>query len=467
MTRDELEVAFRYLQTASRRSAFVPLNERDRRLACLEQSLFRHADHLAAEISADFGHRSINETQLLELVPCLQAIRHARKYLPQWIAPERRAASRWFLASSANVLHQPLGVVGIIVPWNYPLFLAVSPLVGALAAGNRVILKLSELAPRTAEAMRAMLREAFATDEVCAVLGAADVGAAFSRLPFDHLLFTGSTAVGRLVMQAASANLVPVTLELGGKSPAVVADEYPMPHAAERIVLGKALNAGQTCIAPDYALVPSGAIDTFLTQAAAAAQRFYPNIMATADYTSIVNETHFARLTTWLREAQSSGARIVPLIDNCEPDPHTRQFPPMAVLGAPENSSIMQNEIFGPLLPVIPYDTLDNAIAYVAARPRPLALYYFDHDEKRVQRVLQETIAGGVTVNDVLMHIAQEDLPFGGVGPSGMGRYHGRDGFVTFSHAKAVFRQSRINPGALLSPPYGQVFDRVVRLIMR
>ena len=467
MPLDKLEAAFGTLQSASRRSAFVPLEERDRRLVCLVRGLLGHADRIAAAISADFGHRSISETRLLELVPCLQAIRHARKHLPQWIAPERRAASQWFFASSASVLHQPLGVVGIIVPWNYPLFLAVSPLVGALAAGNRVMLKLSELAPRTAEAMVAMLQEAFAADEVYVVLGAADVGATFSRLPFDHLLFTGSTAVGRLVMQAASATLTPVTLELGGKSPAIVADGYPIPHAAERIVLGKSLNAGQTCIAPDYALVPSVAIDTFLTEAAAAARRLYPNIMTTADYSSIVTDAHFARLTAWLREAQSSGARIVPLVDACEPDFRTRRFPPMAVLGAPENCSVMRNEIFGPLLPVIPYETLDDAIAYVAARPRPLALYYFDHDDSRVQRILQETIAGGVTVNDVLMHIAQEDLPFGGVGPSGTGRYHGRDGFVTFSHAKAVFRQSRLNPGALLSPPYGQVFDRVVQFIMR
>jgi acyl-CoA reductase-like NAD-dependent aldehyde dehydrogenase len=458
MTSVSLEATFRSLQAAARRDLFPPLAERDRRLARLEQCLLRHADSLAAAISADFGHRSTSETQLLELVPCLQAIRHAREHLPRWLAPERRAASRWFPTASASVLHQPLGVVGIIVPWNYPLFLAVSPLVGGLAAGNRVMLKLSELAPRTAEAMRAVLQDAFAADQVYAALGPADVGAAFSRLPFDHLLFTGSTAVGRLVMQAASANLTPVT---------IVADGYPMVHAAERIVLGKSLNAGQTCIAPDYVLVPARALDAFLTEAASAAQRLYPDVMHTADYSSIVNETHFGRLTAWLKDAQSMGARVVPLVAGCEPDPRTRRIPPTAIVGAPEHCSVMQEEIFGPLLPVVPYEALDEAIAYVAARPRPLALYYFDHEGAHVERVLHETIAGGVTINDVLMHIAQEDLPFGGVGASGMGHYHGRDGFMTFSHAKAVFRQSRINPGALLSPPYGQVFKRVVRFIMR
>ena len=342
MTSVSLEATFRSLQAAARRDLFPPLAERDRRLARLEQCLLRHADSLAAAISADFGHRSTSETQLLELVPCLQAIRHAREHLPRWLAPERRAASRWFLTASASVLHQPLGVVGIIVPWNYPLFLAVSPLVGGLAAGNRVMLKLSELAPRTAEAMRAVLQDAFAADQVYAALGPADVGAAFSRLPFDHLLFTGSTAVGRLVMQAASANLTPVTLELGGKSPAIVADGYPMVHAAERIVLGKSLNAGQTCIAPDYVLVPARALDAFLTEAASAAQRLYPDVMHTADYSSIVNETHFGRLTAWLKDAQSMGARVVPLVAGCEPDPRTRRIPPTAIVGAPEHCSVMQ-----------------------------------------------------------------------------------------------------------------------------
>jgi acyl-CoA reductase-like NAD-dependent aldehyde dehydrogenase len=365
------------------------------------------------------------------------------------------------------VRYEPKGVVGIMVPWNYPLLLAIAPLVGALAAGNRVLLKLSEYAPGTARLMRSLLAEAFDDGAVRAVAGDAGLGRAFALQPFDHLLFTGSTAVGREVMRAAADNLTPVTLELGGKSPAIVADGYPLAHAAERIVLGKCLNAGQTCIAPDYALAPDGAVEAFLAEAGRAARALYPDLLHSPDYTAIVNDRHFARLAGWLAEAETAGARLVPLLPGLAPDPRSRRMPPVAVVGAPETCALMREEIFGPLLPVVAYRSLDEAIRYVACRPRPLALYCFDHDAARIERVLNETKAGGVTINDVLFHIAQEDLPFGGVGASGMGRYHGRDGFLAFSNAKAVLHQSRWAPATFLRPPYTGRVDRLIRYLTR
>jgi acyl-CoA reductase-like NAD-dependent aldehyde dehydrogenase len=355
--------------------------------------------------------------------------------------------------------------VGIIVPWNYPLYLAFAPLVAALAAGNRALLKLPELVPRTAELMQRLFAEAFDEGVVTAVGGGSEVGPAFARLPFDHLLFTGSTAVGRQILRAAAENLTPVTLELGGKSPAIVADGYPLAHAAERIVLGKCLNAGQTCIAPDYALVPTGTLDTFLREASRAASQFYPDPLDSPDYTAIVNERHYDRLMQWLAEAEAAGARVIPLVPGSAADAKTRRIPPLALIGTPDHCAIMREEIFGPVLPLVAYDSLKAAIAYVATRPRPLALYVFDHDRSRIERLLAATKAGGVTINDVLFHIAQEDLPFGGIGASGMGRYHGRDGFVTFSNAKAVLHQSRFAPATLLRPPYEGRVDRLIRFL--
>jgi acyl-CoA reductase-like NAD-dependent aldehyde dehydrogenase len=460
-----LRTCFARLRVAADADPNPSYEARDRWLAALEQILADSGQDFAARIAADFGHRSQHETQLLEILPSLDAIRFARRHLKAWMAPEPRQTSRWFLTGSASVRYEPLGVVGIMVPWNYPLYLALAPLVGALAAGNRVFLKLSELAPRTAELMQRLVAKTFADGEVRAVGGGAAVGQQFARLPFDHLLFTGSTAVGREIMKAAAENLTPVTLELGGKSPAIIAPDYPIAHAAERIVFGKCLNAGQTCIAPDYALAPANAVDEFLREAARAARQLYPDPLGSPDYTAIVNERHYDRLMSWLAEAEAAGARTVPLIAGFSPDAKTRRIPPMAVIGAPDHCAIMREEIFGPLLPVVAYDSLEAAISYVSRRPRPLALYYFDHSRPRIERALSQAKAGGVTINDVIFHIAQEDLPFGGLGASGMGRYHGRDGFVTFSNAKAVFHQSRLAPAALLRPPYQGRVDRLIRFL--
>lgn len=465
---ESLERLFAAQRAAFARAPYPDAATRDRRLAALQRLLRENADALAAAISRDFGHRSRHETQLLELFPSLEAIRHARRNLRKWMAPRRRATSLWFLPGRSRTIAQPLGVAGIIVPWNYPIYLAIGPLVGALAAGNRAMVKMSELAPATAGLFDALVRQHFAAEEVAVVTGDADTGRAFAALPFDHLLFTGSTGVGRAVMRAASDNLTPVTLELGGKSPAIVAPDYPVAHAAERIMIGKLMNAGQTCIAPDYALVPSARVRDFVAAARSVVAACYPDPLRSPDYTSIVDERHFARLRGYIDEARAQGAEVVTLgPDGAAPEPATRRIPPTLVVGAPASCRVMREEIFGPILPVVAYEGFDDALAYVTARPRPLALYCFDRDEARIQRVLRETVAGGVTINDTILHIAQDDLPFGGVGPSGMGEYHGHEGFLAFSKQKGVFRQSRLNAMPLFKPPYGKTFERLVRILLR
>jgi len=459
---------FERQRVAFARDAHPAKAVRDRRLATLARLLQENADAIAEAIDADFGHRSRDETRLLEIFPSLESIRHARRHLGGWMRAERRPVSIWFLPGRAQVIPQPLGVVGIISPWNYPVLLAVSPLAAALAAGNRAMVKMSEFTPRTSALFARLVSLYFGADEVSVVQGDAELAQAFAKLPFDHLLFTGSTRVGYAVMRAAADNLTPVTLELGGKSPAIVGPGYPLAKAAERILVGKCMNAGQTCIAPDYVLLPRGSTAAFLDEARKVVDRCYPDMARTPDYTSIASERHFARLTDWLEEARGAGARIVPLSASLPaPDPATRRMPPHAVLDAKDELQVMQEEIFGPLLPVREYDGLDEAIGFVNARPRPLALYYFDHSRERIERVLRETVAGGVTINDTILHIAQDHLPFGGVGHSGMGHYHGREGFETFSKKKAVFIQSPVNTVGLFKPPYGRLFDTLVRFLIR
>ena len=416
---------------------------------------------------ADFGGRPAIETELAEIWPSLEAVKGALRHGRRWMRPRRAGVGKWFLPARAQLLPQPLGVVGIIVPWNYPLYLGIGPLVAALAAGNRAMVKLSEFTPEFALLMQRLFAAVFAPDEVCVVTGGADVAAQFSALPFDHLLFTGSTAVGRKVMGAAAANLTPVTLELGGKSPAIVAPGYPLGHAAQRIVTGKLLNAGQTCIAPDYVLLPRESVAAFVDAARSEARRGYPRGLADANYCSIVNDRQYRRLAGAVDEAAARGARTEALFDGAARDDARHRLAPVLLVDAPADSAVMREEIFGPVLPLVPYDRIEDAIAFVAARPRPLALYWFDRDEARTQRALQGLPAGGVTVNDTLLHIAQDDLPFGGVGASGMGHYHGQWGFETFSKLQPVFRQSRINGMAMFLPPYSARMRRVLGLMKR
>jgi len=468
---DSLAVRFARLREAARRDPNPGRALREHRLALLDRLLRDNADAIAEAIGRDFGHRSVAETRLLELFPCHEAIRHARRHLRRWMRPQRRGVALWFQPARAELRYQPLGAVGIIAPWNYPLYLAVGPLVAALAAGNRAMLKMSEFTPATARLFAELVARYFDDDEVAVVEGGAEVAQAFARLPFDHLLFTGSTAVGHHVMRAAAENLTPVTLELGGKSPAIVGPALlgtpGFDKAVERIVVGKCLNAGQTCIAPDYVLLPAGQEQAFADTARRVVAACYADISRTPDYTSIVSERHFARLAGYVEEAAGQGAQIVELAPGAAPDPVSRRMPPLALFKVDDGMRVMQEEIFGPLLPVVPYRDLDAAIAYVNARPRPLALYYFDKERANIERVLNETVAGGVTINDTILHIAQDDLPFGGVGPSGMGCYHGFEGFQTFSARKSVFHQSRFSGIGLFKAPYGALFERLIRILLR
>jgi coniferyl-aldehyde dehydrogenase len=456
------------LREAFLREGAPGLEERRSDLQKLAGAIRRNAEAFAAEISADFGNRSRHETLLADIWPTLTAIRHAVKQLPQWMKPKPVGVGLELRPGKARILYQPVGVVGIISPWNYPFQLAVIPLIAALAAGNRVMLKPSELTPRTAQKLAQFLSELYPADKVATVLGGPETGEAFARLPLDHLFYTGSTAVGRLIMRAAAENLTPVTLELGGKSPAVVAEDARLKAAVNSVVAGKLLNAGQTCIAPDYVLVPRAHREEFIELAVDAVKKFYPKLGANADYTSIVNERHYRRVARYIAEAEQSGSRVIEINPAEEAlDPDARKIAPTLVVDPSEELSLMRDEIFGPVLPIRSYDRIEEAIDYVNRRPRPLALYYFGEDRTRRDELLRRTLSGGVTVNDTLLHVVVEDLPFGGIGASGLGAYHGEFGFQTFSHRRAVFEQSRLNAANLLRPPFGRLSGGMLKLLLR
>ncbi len=440
---------------------------RSTHLKVLQRLLCENVSVIAAAISKDFGHRSAHETQLLELFPALQAIKHALKHIKTWMKPQRAWAALWFIPARTELRSQPLGVVGIIAPWNYPILLAVGPLVSALAAGNRVMLKMSEFTPHTAELFAQLIARYFPSGPISVINGGPETGKAFTALPFDHLLFTGATQVGRQVMRAAAENLTPLTLELGGKSPAIVGTDFPIALAAQRILFGKCLNAGQTCIAPDYVLLPRGCEDEFIAAAKAAVAQLYPTLKDNADYTAIVNLRHKQRLASYLEDARDQGAVVVELNPANEIFSSSNKLPPTIVTQVNDTMRLMQEEIFGPLLPVLSYQSLDEAIGYVKRHARPLALYYFGYEPSAIERVLNETISGGVSINETIMHIAQDHLPFGGVGASGMGHYHGRFGFETFSKLKPVFRQSRYNGLKLFHPPFGKRFAALIKMMLR
>jgi len=434
----------------------------------LAAALLRHADDFVKTVASDFGHRSPHETKLADIYPVVASLRHARKHFRRWMKPRRRPIQWMFRPGSGRIVYQPLGVVGIISPWNYPVQLALTPLAGAIAAGNRVMIKPSELTPRTSALIEHVVGKVFDSSEVAVVQGGSDVARAFSRLAFDHLLYTGSTAVGRQVMRAAAENLVPVTLELGGKSPAIVAPDYPIDKAAERIAVGKLFNAGQTCIAPDYVVVRRGKEAAFVAAFRDAVARLYPTLADNPDYTAIVSDRHYQRLQELVDDARRRGASVHEVDPAGETwDVARRRLAPVILTDVPEEAPAMQEEIFGPVLPVVAYDDLDAAYGFINARPRPLALYLFSHDRKIVERALERTVSGGVCVNDTLLHCVQEELPFGGVGESGMGAYHGEAGFRTFSHAKAVFHQARLNGAGLTQPPYGSRMNRLLSLLLR
>lgn len=465
---DALGERFQLQRAAFEAQPFPDLGVRKDRLKRLLALTERHEADICAAISADFGGRSVHETRLAELFVVRAGIRHALSHLKGWMRERRVATTMPFLPGRNRLVPQPLGVVGVVSPWNYPFQLAVAPVTAALAAGNRVLVKPSELTPAFSALLARLAGEHFAPDELCVITGDAEVGRAFVSMPFDHLLFTGSTAVGRQVAMAAAANLTPVTLELGGKSPAILDPSCDLDAAASSIAYGKLLNAGQTCIAPDYLLVPLGQAGTVAAKLATAIARLYPTLRDNPDYTAIVSDRHHQRLRDMIAEARDAGADVIEVNPAREQfGSASRKLPPTLVKNPGSNLRLMREEIFGPVLPIVEYTTLDDVIDHVNRADRPLALYWFGRDSGNRQRILRETVAGGVTINDCMLHLVQENQPFGGVGASGMGAYHGEWGFRTFSKEKPVFLQSRLSAGGLLRPPYGKTFERIFSLLQQ
>jgi coniferyl-aldehyde dehydrogenase len=464
---DALRSTFDRLKAAYRAEPMPSYEQRSDWLESLIRMVRKHRREIADTISKDFGNRSYHETQVAEIFTVVNGLRHMKKSLKGWMKPKSRHVMLAMKPGRAKVHYQPLGVVGVISPWNYPFQLAIGPVATALAAGNRVMLKPSEYTPHTSELMQKLLGEVLPADVVAVVTGGPELGAAFSRLPFDHLLFTGSTQLGRLVMRAAAENLTPVTLELGGKSPALVHESFPLERAASRIASGKWFNAGQTCIAPDYLLVPAAQQDAMVEQLRKSLSQAYPTLEANRDYTSVVNQKHYERLTGLIDDAVKRGARKVEINPKGETLPaEGRKLAPTLLLDVNDEMRVMQDEIFGPVLPIIAYRSIEEALEYINNHPRPLALYYFDFDKERARRVLEQTVSGGATINDTLIHFAVDDLPFGGVGPSGIGSYHGFEGFETFSHKKGVFYQAKLNAAASMGPPYAPRVDKMLDFLL-
>ncbi len=476
MTQMDLHRIFDLQYQASRAQPDVPLLVRRERLLRVQKMLDENGPVLAAAVQADFGMRSHRLTEMVELLVLRNLLRHTLRHLPRWSRRQRVRTPLMLMPGRGWVERQPLGVVGVISPWNYPVQLALGPAITALAAGNRVMLKPSELTAHTSAQLATLVGQFFAPEEFAVIEGDVSVATQFSGLHFDHLLFTGSTAVGRRVAQAAAAHLTPTTLELGGKSPCIIASDGELQDAALKIAHGKLLNAGQTCIAPDYVLLPRGQEAAFAEAFKRAAQRLFPRFAGNPDYAAILTKRHLARLRQMLRQAQGQGAHVEWVEDGGTRgdagdagwgDAVERQMAPALVFNVTSQMQLMQEEIFGPILPVISYDRLDDVVAALNAGPRPLALYWFGRDEKERDAVLARTVSGGVTVNDTLLHFAHDNLPFGGIGDSGWGFYHGEQGFVRMSHQKAVFVQSRWSAASLLYPPYGPRFDRIMQMVRR
>ncbi len=461
---EQLRKTLALQQNAFKTEMNPSLSMRLDRLNRLERMVSEHADAFANAISKDFGHRSEIETIIGEISGFNEEIRNIKRKLSSWMKPERVTTGLLYLPGRSRILRQPLGVTGIISPWNYPLLLAVMPAAGAIAAGNRVMLKVSEHSPAFSELFCKAVSSFFGEDEFAAFSGGSEVGRAFASLPFDHLLFTGSTQTGRAVAEAAAKNLTPVTLELGGKSPLIIDESCDLSLAAEKIAWGKLFNAGQTCIAPDYILVPENKLDILLDKLQAAMKKLYPSFMDNPDYSSAAGERQLKRLNSLLEDAESKGAKIIRLSDEKQLSGSFKIIPAI-LCNVNENMKIMQEEIFGPLLPVMTYGKLDEAIEYINAHERPLALYFFGENMKNCRHVLKSTISGGVTVNDTILHIAQKNLPFGGVGASGMGHYHGKHGFLRFSKERSVFIQSRFAGVKMLYPPYGRHIRKLLKAL--
>lgn len=443
------------------------IGSRRKDLKALRRFLLENTEDLCAAISADYGHRSRHETLLTELVPAMASIDDALKHLRQWMKPQNRKIDRLVFGMASNrVFPQPLGVVGVIVPWNFPINLSFVPLAAIFAAGNRAMVKMSENSRHLAQLLIERMPAIFPAEKLQFFDETGGVGVEFAKLPFDHLLFTGSGTTGRSVMAAAAQNLCPVTLELGGRSPALVCDDFPLATAADRILYVKYLNAGQVCTTVDHVYLPRAKVKEFVEHAHKIVPRRYPSLDS-PDYTSIIDQKSFERLNGALDEARQRGARVVKLLKGPAADPATRKIAPHLVIDPPADSELLRREVFGPILPIIPYDSIDDVVVRINGGPRPLAFYPFSNDSANIRNLISRVMSGGVSVNDALLHVGQHDLPFGGVGESGMGHYHGREGFETFSKMRPVFMQAKWSSVGLLHPPYGRLADRMLSVLLR
>lgn len=463
----ELEAVLQSQRTAYFARPVPSLNERKADLLKLKTYLLENKDGIVAAIHADYGNRSMHETLLTELVPTLSEIDHAIGHVKKWMKPQRRQVDlRNYLGASNRVIPQPLGVVGCIVPWNFPINLTFVPLVSIFSAGNRAMVKMSENSRHLCQYLIKTMPGYFSKDKLAFFDETGGVGVAFSKLKFDHLLFTGSGNTGRAVMAAAAQNLCPVTLELGGKSPAIVCADFPLRKAAKRLMFVKCLNAGQICTTVDYLFLPKGKTPEFIELAKEIVQKRYPSIDS-VDLTSIIDERSFNRLTQALMQAQAQGATLIQLIPGKPWDAVTRKIAPHIVLHAPENSDLWQREIFGPILPILEYQQIEETVQYINQRARPLAVYPFSNDSRVIEVFLERVMSGGVSVNDALFHVGQTDLPFGGVGESGMGHYHGQEGFNTFSKLRPVFYQASFSAVKFLWPPYGKFASKYLDFLTK
>ena len=452
-------------RAAFERNRYPTHEERVDRLTRLLSMTDKIASAVVDAVSADFGHRTAQTTWLSDIGATVGQIKHNRRHLKKWMRVRRAPTRLVSRPGWSRIMPQPLGVVGVVAPWNYPYLLSIGCSIGAIAAGNRVMIKPSELTPRFSALLAAAVPEFFSPEELTVVIGDSEVGKAFVSLPFDHLIFTGSTEVGRSVARAAAANLTPATLELSGKSPAIINADCKFEEIADRIVMGKMLNCGQSCIAPDYLAVPLGTAETVVAGLQSSIAGMFPRISGNPDYTGIVHDSHVGRLQKLLEDAQANGAKIVPLHAEGLAINETRQMPPVAVLNVNDDMRVMREEIFGPIFPIMTYRSLDEIIAYINRHDRPLSLYWFGRSVADRDKVLRETIAGGVTINDCVWHFGQEDMPFGGVGASGTGQYHGEYGFRTFSKDKPIFFQPRFAGTGVIYPPYGKIYDIVLKVV--
>ncbi|WFL77156.1 coniferyl aldehyde dehydrogenase [Altererythrobacter arenosus] len=471
--RQEMERILRLQRNAFTQSRPEPMSMRKDRIKRAMALLSEHGESLAKTMSADFGNRSTLQSMITDIAATVGAGKHALKHMDKWARTEKRKVQfpLGLLGAKAELRYEPKGVIGILSPWNFPVNLAFAPLMQIFAAGNRAMIKPSEFTERTSFLMKELVEEYFTPDECAVITGGPEVAAAFSSLPFDHLVFTGSTPTGRRVMEAASANLVPVTLELGGKSPVFMGRSADFAKAGERIALGKMMNAGQICLAPDYMYVPEDKESEAIQGVSQGVANMYPTLLENDDYASVVSDRHFERLQGLVADAREKGAEVIEVNPGNEDfsNANQRKMPLNIIRNATDEMKVMQEEIFGPVLPVMTYKNIDQAIDYVNEHDRPLGLYYFGEDKGEQEQVLTRTISGGVTTNDVIFHVSMEDLPFGGVGPSGMGSYHAIEGFKEFSHARAVYHQPKIDIAKLggFKPPYGKATEKAVATMMK